>query len=75
MKTIISKIKNRKKHKVIFRLKSNNKRFAVVRFRDSEMDLINKASIVEGISVEQFFENAIKEIADGKSPKKISHPY
>lgn len=75
MKTIISKIKNRRKHKIIFRLKSNNKKFAVVRFHNKEMDLIQKASIVEGITVEQFFQKAVQDIAEGKKSNKISEPY
>jgi hypothetical protein len=75
MKTIISKIKNRRRHKIIFRLKSNNKKFAVVRLADKEMDLIKKASTVEAVTVEQFFQNAIKEIAEGKKSNRISKPY
>jgi len=75
MMTIISKIKNRKKYKVIFRLKSNNKKFAIVRFHDKEMDIIEKASIVEGITVEQFFQKAVQDIAEGKKSDKISRPY
>ena len=75
MKTIISKIKNRKKHKIVFRLKSNNKKFAIVRFHDKEMDLIEKASIVEGITVEQFFQKAVQDIAEEKKSDKIFKPY
>ena len=75
MMTIISKIKNRKKYKVIFRLKSNNKKFAIVRFHDKEMDIIEKASIVQGITVEQFFQKAIQDIAEGKKSNTNSEPY
>jgi hypothetical protein len=75
MMTIISKIKNCKKYKVIFRLKSNNKKFAIVRFHDKEMDIIEKASIVQGITVEQFFQKAIQDIAEGKKSNTNSEPY
>ena len=75
MMTIISKIKNRKKYKVIFRLKSNNKKFAIVRFHDKEIDIIEKASIVQGITVEQFFQKAIQDIAEGKKSNTNSEPY
>lgn len=75
MMTIISKIKNRRRYKVIFRLRSNNRKFAIVRFHDKEMDLIEKASIIQGLTVEQFFQKAVQDIAEGKKSNKISEPY
>ena len=58
---ILAKFKNRKKHKVILRLASNNKKFCVLKFNDQEFDLIHRASAIEGVPIDQFFKNVIQD--------------
>lgn len=57
---ILAKFKNRRKHKVIIRL-SNNKKFCVLKFNNQEFNLIHQAAIFEGITVDQFFINVIRD--------------
>jgi hypothetical protein len=62
MKTILSKIKNRRKHKVVFRLPSG-KKFCTVKFTDQEMSKINLSIKYQNIDIHQFFNNVLKEAA------------
>lgn len=61
MKMIISKIKNRRKHKVIFRLQSTDKKICTVKFTDREFLRITLAAMSANITLEQFFINTIKD--------------
>ena len=62
MKMIISKIKNRRKHKVIFRLQSNDKKICTVKFNDRDFLRITLAAMSADITVEEFFVRIIKDL-------------
>ena len=62
MKMIISKIKNRRKHKVVFRLESTGKKICTVKFTDREFLKITLAAMSANITLEQFFINIIKDL-------------
>lgn len=70
---ILAKFKNRKKHKVILRLASNNKKFSVLRFNDEEFDLIKKAAQIENVTIQQFFQNIIKDLPSQQANKIKKH--
>ncbi len=70
--SLIFKFKNRRKHKVIFRLQSNNKKFCTVKFNDDEMKKIQIAAQYEKISIEQFFSNILKQIGTTKNDQVSS---
>jgi hypothetical protein len=59
---LISKFKNRKKHKLVFRLQSNNKKFCTVKFTDKEFLQIKLAAKYQHITVEEFILHTIKSI-------------
>jgi hypothetical protein len=71
--SLIFKLKNRKKHKVILRLESNNKKFCTIRFNDDEMKKIQIAAQYEKISIEQFFSNILKQIGTNKNDQVSSN--
>ena len=56
------KIKHRRKHKVVFRLQSNNKKICTVKFNDREFLKIKLAAISADITLEQFFVGIIKDL-------------
>jgi hypothetical protein len=62
MKTIILKIKNRRKHKVVFRLESTGKKICTVKFTDKEFLTIKFAAISADITLEQLFISMIKDL-------------
>jgi hypothetical protein len=62
MMTIISKIKNRRKHKVVFRLESTGKKICTVKFTDREFLRITLAAMSADITIEQFFVGIIKDL-------------
>jgi len=62
MKMIISKIKNRRKHKVVFRLESTGKKICTVKFTDKEFLKIKFAAMSADITLEQFFVGIIKDL-------------
>jgi hypothetical protein len=62
MKMIISKIKNRRKHKVVFRLESTGKKICTVKFTDKEFLTIKFAAMSADTTLEQFFINMIKDL-------------
>jgi hypothetical protein len=59
---ILVNIKNRRKHKVIFRLQSNNKKICTVKFNDREFLKIKLAAISADITLEEFFIRIIKDL-------------
>lgn len=61
MKTIISKIKNRRKHKVVFRLESTGKKICTVKFTQEEFFKIKLAAKSQDITLEEFFINIVKD--------------
>lgn len=63
---ILAKFKNRKKHKIIFRLQSNNKKFCTVKFSDQEIKLIETAAKSQDLTLEQFFYNILKDLTREK---------
>lgn len=63
---ILAKFKNYKKHKVVFRLQSNNKKFFTIKFSNEEINLIRSAAKYENISLDQFFYNVLKEATKEK---------
>ena len=63
MKTIISKIKNRRKHKVVFILESTGKKICTVRFNDKEFFKIKLVVQNQGITLEEFFLSIIRNTA------------
>jgi hypothetical protein len=58
---IISRIKNRKKHKVVFRLESTGKKICTVKFTDREFLRITLAAMSENITLEEFFIRIIRD--------------
>ncbi len=63
---LISKFKNRRKHKIVFRLDSSGKKICTVKFNDEEMNKINLAVKTSNITIEQFFSNLLKDLAKEK---------
>lgn len=57
--SILARFKNRKKHKVVFRLESNNKKFCTIKLTNEEFLLITQASKVLNVTIEQFFMDAL----------------
>jgi hypothetical protein len=60
--SILARFKNCKKHKVILRIESNNKKFCTVKFTDKEFLQIKLAAKYQNITVEEFILHTIKSI-------------
>jgi hypothetical protein len=68
MKTIISKIKNCRKHKVVFRLETTGKKICTVKFTNKEFLTIKLAAISANITVEDFFIDIIRNAGKNDTP-------
>ena len=68
MKTIILKIKNRRKHKVVFRLESTGKKICTVKFTDREFLKITLAAMSANITLENFFIDIIRNAGKNDTP-------
>lgn len=60
-----NKFKNRRKHKVVFRLHLTGKKICTVKFNDEEMNKINLAVKISNITIEEFFADVLKNAAKG----------
>lgn len=58
------KIRNRRRHKVIFRSKDTGKKLFVVKFTKAEIALIERAAAVTGETTEEFFISVIENVAN-----------
>ncbi len=71
---IVSKLKtrfkNRRKHKVVFKLESG-KTFCTVKFTEDEMNKIKYAAKYENVSIEHFFSNVFKDLVKQRPYKMI----
>lgn len=62
MMIILNKFKNQRKHKVVFKLNSTNKKFCTVKFTDDQMLAITTSANMNNMTLEEFFMDAIRTI-------------